>query len=310
MSVLITGATGFVGSCLARRLVEEKYEVHVFTRHKSDRWRIADLSGRLRSHQVDLRDAGLVEKAVDRIRPAVICHLATHGGFAHQKDTTVILEANLTGTVNLLKACEKIKFHCFVNTGSSSEYGVKPGPMTESDLLEPVGDYGLSKAAATLFCRSRALERGLPVVTLRLFSPYGPWDDPLRLIPHVIKSLRRGEPPRLCTPAAVRDYIYIDDVLEAFLKVIKAPPAGGAVFNIGSGRQRTVGEVVSVIRQITGSKIEPVWGKEPPPGPQPNCWRADIGKAARELGWRPSTSLRAGLARTVAWLTKNLALYP
>lgn len=310
MRVLVTGATGFVGSCLTRRLAFQKHEVHVFTRSRSDRWRIEDLSECLHSHLVDLRDADLVEKTVGQIRPAIICHLATHGGFAHQKDTSAILEANLTGTVNLLRACEKIKFDCFINTGSSSEYGIKPGSIAEEDFLEPVGDYGVSKAAASLFCRSRALERGLPVVTLRLFSPYGPWDDQLRLIPYVIKSLLRGESPELSTPASVRDYIYIDDVLNAYLKVINLPAAGGAIFNVGSGRQYSLGEVVAVISEIIGTGIKPVWGKAAAQRPEPLSWRADIGKAERELGWRPSLPLRAGLARTVSWFKKNLHLYP
>lgn len=324
MKVLVTGATGFVGSCLTRRLVEmnkeerghtskrgmSPIEIHIFTRNKSNKWRIADLLGQVTDHEVDLRDAGIVEKAVAQIGPTIIYHLATHGGFASQKDTSVIIESNLMGTVTLLSACEKIGFDCFINTGSSSEYGIKSEPMSESDILEPVGDYGVSKAAATLYCRSRALEKGLPVITLRLFSPYGPWDDPQRLIPYVIKSLLRGESPKLSTPKSVRDYIHIDDVLDIFLKVTKAPVSGGKIFNVGTGVQVSIGEVVSIITAIIGNGIEPRWGKLNSQSPEPGSWVADIRKAKTELGWFPSTSLWAGLNKTVDWFKENLERYP
>lgn len=227
--VLVTGATGFVGACLTRRLVDAGHEVHLCTRAESDRWRIADLLGDVREHEVNLRDRPSVEKAVRSIEPKIICHLATYGGFASQRESTAIYEVNLLGTVNLLRACEQTGFDLFINTGSSSEYGIKSQPMRESDLLEPIGDYGVSKAAASLFCSAEARETCLPIVTLRLFSPFGPWDDPKRLIPFVIKSFLRGEVPKLSTPASVRDYIFIDDVVDSYLHLIENPPVQGEI---------------------------------------------------------------------------------
>ena len=215
MSILVTGATGFVGACLTRRLLEMGHEVHIVARWTANRWRIADIAPHLVQHDVDLRDAYAVEQAVASIRPDKIFHLATYGGFSFQKDVVAIYAANFLGTVNLVRACEKVGFDCFMHTGSSSEYGIKTGPMKESDLLEPLGDYAVSKAAATLFCRSEALQKGLPIVTLRIFSPYGPWDDPQRLIPYGIDALLNGTAPALSSSASVRDYIYIDDVMDA-----------------------------------------------------------------------------------------------
>lgn len=309
MKALVTGATGFVGSCLARRLVETKYDVHIFTRSNSNKWRIRDLAGQVTEHEVDLRDAVLVEKTVAYINPMIICHLATYGGLAFQRDFPVIIESNLMGTVNLLRACEKTGFDCFINTGSSSEYGIKHNPISESDMLEPVGDYGVSKAAASLYCQSMALEKGLPVITLRLFSPYGSWDDPQRLIPYVIKSLLRGESPKLSTPKSVRDYIYIEDVLDVFLKIIKEPVSGGKTINVGSGVQYSIGEVVSMITKSIGNGLEPTWGKVNSQRPEPDSWVADISKAKRDLKWFPSTSLEDGLNKTVQWFKENLELY-
>jgi nucleoside-diphosphate-sugar epimerase len=310
MRILVTGATGFVGSCLTRRLVETGDEVHVFCREGSDRWRLAGLAGCLTEHLVDLRDDAAVTAAVAKVRPSAVCHLATHGGFAFQRETSVILGSNLLGTVNLLRACEKVGFDSFINTGSSSEYGLKETPMGEGDLLEPVGDYGVSKAAATLFCRSEAVQKGLPVVTLRLFSPYGPWDDPNRFIPYAIKSLFRGQSPQLSNPAAVRDYVYIDDVLELYLTLIRSPRCGGDIFNAASGRQTAIGEVFSLLAERIDPGVAPEWGSVGKQRPEPEMWVADIGKAERVLGWKPQVPLKDGLAKTSEWLKEHLALYP
>ena len=309
MKVLITGGTGFVGACLARHLVDTGHDVHVFTRRDSNKWRIADILNRLTDHEVDLRSLSTVEQAVTAIRPRIIYHLATFGGFTIQNDSDIVFESNINGTVNLLRSCEKAGFDCFVNTGSSSEYGLKSAPMEENDLLAPLGDYGVSKAASTLYCRSEAIGKGLPVVTLRLFSPFGSWDDPKRLVPYVIKSFLRGEQPKLTTPQSVRDYVFIDDILAAYSAVIK-DPLPGEVFNIGSGSQHTIGEVVAILQNIIGSGLSPLWGSRGQQRPEPVMWIADIRKAETKLGWRPSTTLRDGLERTVEWMRNNLRFYP
>jgi nucleoside-diphosphate-sugar epimerase len=309
MKVLVTGATGFVGSCLVRRLVGLGREVHVFTRSSSDRWRLRDLLDQVVEHEVDLGDAAGVEAAVQRVRPALVYHLATYGGFADQRDTAAIVAANFLGTLHLLQACERVGFDLFVNTGSSSEYGMKNSPMKESDLPEPVGDYGVSKVAATLFCRSEALRKGLPVVTLRLFSPYGPWDDPKRFLPYLLSSLLRGESPRLSTPASVRDYVYIDDVVDLYLKAAQTPRLSGEIINVGSGVQHSLGEVASLAGAALGCCVEPEWGAAEVKRSEPKSWVADIAKAKRLLGWEPATELSSGLGKTADWLREHLEHY-
>lgn len=310
MRVLVTGATGFVGSCLTRRLVETGAEVHIFSREGSDRWRLTGLSGNLTEHRVDLRDREAVMTAVAKVRPAAVCHLATHGGFASQRERSVILESNFLGTANLLHACERVGVNSFINTGSSSEYGTKRSPMREEDLLEPVGDYGVSKAAATLLCRSEGVQKGLPVVTLRLFSPYGQWDDPKRFIPYAIKSLLKRETPHFATPHSVRDFVHIDDVIDLYLRLIRKPCPGGEIFNVASGRQASIGEVFSLLAELIDPGAQPVWGAVAIKRPEPEIWVADIGKAERELGWKPLISLREGLVRTSDWLREHLEYYP
>jgi nucleoside-diphosphate-sugar epimerase len=309
MKVLVTGSTGFVGACLTRRLLEAGYEIHAFVRQSSNGWRIADIETHIVQHEVDLRDTYAVEQAITSIRPDTIFHLATYGGFSFQKELDTIYAANFLGTVNLLQACEKVGFDCFIHTGSSSEYGIKTEAMKETDLLEPLGDYAVSKAAATLYCCSEALQKGLPIVALRIFSPYGPWDDPQRLIPYVIASLLNGTGPVLSNPTSVRDYIYIDDVIDAYLAVMDAVITPGEVYNVGSGRQANIGEVVDRIVRILSSGVLPRWGAESLRRPEPAVWVADAGKMKTGFGWVASTNLEDGLQQAIGWMRENMGLY-
>jgi len=310
MKVLVTGATGFVGACLTRRLIELGYDVHIFSRAQSNRWRIADISQYVTEHEVDLRDEIVVTKRIADIRPSIIYHLATYGGFAFQKETVNIIESNLLGTVNLLRACEQIGFDYFIHTGSSAEYGMKLKPIQETDALKPVGDYGVFKAAATLFCQSEAIAKGLPVVTLRLFSPYGPWDDPRRLIPYIITSFLRRETPNLSKPTSVRDFIFIEDVLDLLLAIPQKPISTDRIFNLGSGQQDAIGDVAAVIAAIIGNCPAPAWGKVQPHRPEPQVWVADMTKVKSEFNWEPATSLRVGLEKTIMWFKDHLRYYP
>lgn len=308
MKILVTGATGFVGACVVRRMLQLGHEVYATVREQSDRWRIADLQADLRLHCCDLRDADSVAGLVLEARPQAVFHCATYGGFSSQKDSNSIFQTNCLGSMNLVRACLEIDFPLFINTGSSSEYGVKDRPMREDDLLEPLGDYGVTKAATTLFCRSEAVTKGLPLVTLRIFSPYGPWDDPKRLVPYVISSLLQGRAPQLSRPESVRDYIHIDDVVGAYEMVLQASFKPGDIFNIGSGVQSSLGEVVSCISKILPGP-QPAWGATASQRVEPVSWVADRTKAASVLGWRPATVLCNGLANTVAWMKDNIHYY-
>ena len=146
----------------------------MFLRSSSATRRLDDIPGRLKRYTADLTDPASLRAAVLRVRPRTIFHCASWGGHPGQTDVPAIFGTNLAGTFHLLEACTEAGFDRFVHTGSSSEYGMKTAPMSEEDEPAPVDAYGASKAGATLWCRAAATSRGLPVVTLRLFSPYGP----------------------------------------------------------------------------------------------------------------------------------------
>jgi nucleoside-diphosphate-sugar epimerase len=299
--ILVTGASGFIGSQLVRRLSGTGADVHVFLRPSSDTRRLGDIAGRLKRHDADLTDPASLQAAVHRVRPRTVFHCASWGGHPGQTDGAAIFGTNLAGTFHLLAACAESGFVRFIHTGSSSEYGMKTSPMSEEDEPAPVDAYGASKAGATIWCRAAAISRGLPVVTLRLFSPYGPWDDPVRLIPYAARAFLRGCPPPLASPSGARDFVYIDDVVDACLLAATAPSVAGEIINVGSGRQATAGEVAEILSRLIPGAPPPSWGAVPPRS-GPSIWVAKIGKARRILGWEPKVPLEEGLRRTVEWM--------
>jgi nucleoside-diphosphate-sugar epimerase len=308
-TVLITGATGFVGSSLLRKLHKSCADLHIITRESSSLWRIGDIIGNVKRYTPDLSDAENVKKAVREICPDLIYHLATYGGNSREDNFRQIVESNFFGTANLLNACRETGFDLFINTGSSSEYGIKTEPMKETDLPEPRNNYGISKAASTLYCQSIALNENLPIVTVRLFSPYGDYEDRSRLIPSVILSCLEGKDPVISSPVFVRDFIYIEDVVDLYEHLPGEKTDPGAIFNAGSGKQHTVGEVVDTIIRIIGKPVKPVVGLPRRWAHEPDVWQADMKKTSTSLNWAPKYDLEAGLKKTVGWFEDHRQLY-
>jgi len=304
--VLITGAAGFVGACLAWRLAGLGAEVHATLREQANTWRLEGLHGRIAEHPLDLRDVELATHVLRRVQPKIVFHCAAHGSYPFQRDTRAIIESNVIGTMNLLAALEGTDFECLVHTGSSSEYGLKGHPMAETDLLEPLGAYAVSKAACTLLCQSVARTSNQSLITLRLFSAYGFYEEPSRLIPYVIDCCLRGRDPILSAGTQVRDFIFIEDVVDACLIAGITRPVPSEIVNVGSGVQRTIREVVESIVELSGNRVTPRWDALPVRPLEPRRWVADTSKAKELFGWSPRRGLREGLAQTIAWQRKRL----
>ncbi len=308
--VLITGASGFVGACLAHRLVELSGDVHLLDYPGTPDWRIRDILSRVTLHPLDITDARAVEQAIARIKPRTIFHLATYGAYPTQQNVGRIIQVNVTGTWNLLSAAMKQGFDAFINTGSSSEYGFKDHAMSEEERLDPATHYAITKATATMMCQAMGRTKQLPIITLRPFSVYGFWEEPPRLVPWVIKACLVGMNPTLTTPNPVRDFVFTEDFVDAYLLAAEnAARFPGEVFNIGSGTQTTVGNMVERIIRLTNCKAVPEWESIANPRIEPEHWCADAGKARTMLGWRPKHDLDQGLVRTIDWLREHLDLY-
>src|SRR3990167_3392209 len=155
--ILVTGATGFVGANLVRRLVDENYQVYILKRKNSNIWRIKDLISKISTFDIDLLEKQRLFKLVHKIKPRVIFHLANLGLYGGQ-DSSIeeSIKVNLLGTVNLIKSLDTVNYECFINTGSSSEYGTKVSPIKENDLCEPSTNYALSKLAGTIYAQAYA----------------------------------------------------------------------------------------------------------------------------------------------------------
>lgn len=300
---LVTGASGFVGSWIVRSLIEKGEDVSILVRNKKKAWRISDIADKLAIYEVDLLSPQL-EKNVDKIKPSVVFHLASYGALPGQTVTLEdLIDTNVKGVANLINAVKKHNIQLFINTGSSSEYGIKNNPMQESDLLEPVNLYGVSKSAATLFCQQIAKKENLPLITFRLFSPYGAYDDSKRLIPYVITRAIKNEPLLLSSKDNVRDFVYIKDVVLAYLAALNKSINPGEIINLGSGKQHTVYDIVKQIISVTGSRSKLSWGSMPKQSRQiePKLWLADITKAKEILHWQPTYSLENGLKETIKY---------
>jgi nucleoside-diphosphate-sugar epimerase len=309
--VLISGATGFVGANLARRLVGDGHEVHLLVRHGYSPWRIEAIRDYVHLHETNLGDEGALTKVVANIRPDWVFHLAAYGAYSYQTDLRLMVQTNITGTMNLVSACLETGFEAFVNTGSSSEYGFKDHAPSETECLEPNSYYAVTKASATLFCRYTAASRGVHLPTLRLYSVYGPYEEPTRLMPTLIAKGLNGELPPLVNRDIARDYVYVDDVIEAYLlaatRHVQEP---GAVYNVGTGVQTTQGDVVKVARWVLEIGVEPQWGSMPNRLWDTNVWISDNRKIRARLGWRPKHSFEQGFRLMVDWLRDNPALWP
>ena len=208
---LVTGAGGFVGANLAASLARAGHDVVAWTHPGSVTWRLDNLAGEIEVAPVELLDPDAVDAGVRAARPDWVFHLAAHGAYSWQRDPETIMQTNLVATVRLLAACQRHGFAAFVHAGSSSEYGFQDHAPREDELPEPNSDYAVMKASATLHCRFVAQRDDLHVVTLRLYSVYGPWEEPGRLMPTLVARGLEGRLPPLVSPDTPRDFVSVRD---------------------------------------------------------------------------------------------------
>lgn len=299
---LVTGAGGFVGSALVRRLLADGQTVIGTTRPGASNWRLADIASEIELLELDLRDASTVQRALRVARPQWVFNLATYGGYSWQDDRSVILETNVLGAAHVIDAAVAAQAAAIVNAGSSSEFGLKDHAPSENELVEPNSAYAVAKAAATMYGSWIAREYHQAITTLRLYSIYGPWEDPRRLIPTLVTRALQGRLPPLADPRTSRDFVHIDDACEAFVLAARGAESGASrIYNVASGVQTTLAELVALARELFGVEDEPDWGHYPSRAWDTNVWVGNPLRIRSELGWRAERSLKDGLRGFADW---------
>lgn len=307
---LVIGASGFIGANLVRRLLSENQEVHILVRKSSNLWRIKGILSKLKLHLLDIENQISVKKTIKKIHPDYIYHLAAYGGYPFQKDVNKMIKTNIIFSSVLLETAKEINLKAFILTGSSSEYGYKNKPMKETDTLAPASFYAATKAATTQLALVYARSFNMPIVIVRPFSVYGAFEEPTRLVPTVIMKCLKNIDIELTDGKEKRDFIYIEDFLDCFLKLAENPgKITGHIINIGSGKQFSTRAIVKIIHRLTKSRSRLLWGKYPNRKWDAKFWLADINLAKKLVGWQPKRDLPSGIAETITWFQNNLTLY-
>lgn len=309
---LITGASGFVGSNLAKRLVEEGYDVFLLLRKESNTWRIKDILEKVNVIYADLLDYGVIEKEIKKICPDYIFHLATYGSYPDlQKDGSLMVKTNILGTYNLLQATKDINYKCFIHTGSSSEYGIKENVISEDAILEPLDQYGVTKASGTLFCQMFAKTHNKNIVILRPFSVYGPYERKTRFIPYVIMRCLQKKEVNMTSGEQKRDFVFTEDVLDLYLEVMKKEDIAGQIFNVGTGNDHSIKETAEIIFELTNSdpNLLKVGAKKMRKIEAITSWKSDTSKIEKVLNYKPKHSLKEGIKKTISWFMENKDIY-
>jgi UDP-glucose 4-epimerase len=293
--VLVTGAAGFIGTALCRRLRRSGTEVHGVSRRlrrgEEVRWWTGDLG-----MPEDAR------KILLEVRPEVVFHLASHvSGDRDVRSVEPTVRDNLLSTVNVLTASIAAGVRRVVLTGSMEECYPTRGEAV------PASPYAAAKTAAATYAQLFQALYGLSVVNLRVFMVYGPGQQDLtKLIPYVTVSLLRGESPRLGSGLRNVDWIYVDDVVEAITAAAAAKEVDGANLDIGSGRLVEIRRVIEDLTQLLDGPGRPLFGAVPD-RPREGERVAELAPARQLLGWAPRTTLHDGLAQTVAWFRERYA---
>jgi dTDP-glucose 4,6-dehydratase len=312
--VLVTGAAGFIGSHLAERLVALGADVRAFVHYNSlgskgwldESASVADID----VHFGDIADRDSVRDAM--AGRDIVFHLAALIGIPYSYVAPEsYVRTNVTGTLNVLQAARETGA-LVIHTSTSEVYGTAQFvPITEAHPLQGQSPYSASKIGADQLAQSFHLSFGLPVVTVRPFNTYGPRQSLRAIIPTIITQALKGNGVRLGNLSPTRDLNFVSDTVEGFVRAASTPAAVGETFNLGSGREISIGDLVDLIARQIGRQISPAVDNERvrPSGSEVERLLADASRARKVLGWSPAVSLEDGIGRTLEWLQRNAKHY-
>ena len=301
--VLVTGAGGFIGSHVTRALLARGAEVYAMSSSVSSLLpvRLADIAGDIRIVEANVADRSAMDAMARTVKPELVAHLAafTHVGKSFLR-VDESLTTNIHGTVNLLLALGG-DYERFVYTGTSEIYGDVPTPFREDARVNPVSPYSVSKYAGERYCLMFHEAYGWPVVCLRPFNAYGPWQTPDRVIPEIILTALQGRELLTTEGTQTREFNFVEDLADGFVAALGAPGAEGEVINLGCGQDVAIRDLVRTVLELMGNPIEARIGALPHRPTEIWSMYCDNTRARELLGWRPAHTLDEGLSRTIDW---------
>ena len=313
--VLCTGAGGFLGSHLAERLASEGARVHAMIHyHALGTW--GWLEGSPHADRMDIiagdvRDSGFVRAAMKGVH--TVFHLAARVSIPDSyRAPRSAFDTNAGGTLNILEAARDCHVKRVVVTSTSEVYGTcVSAPMSELHPLQAQSPYSASKIAADKLAESFHRSFGLPVVTIRPFNTFGPCQSTRAIVSTIISQCLNGGRVTLGNLSPTRDLSYVSNTVDAFLLAGSVPGIEGQVFNVGSGREISVGDLVTLIAVTMGKLVHvvPDADRVRPASSEVDRLVCDASKARSVLGWEPKVTLEDGLALTIAWMRENVGRY-
>jgi NAD dependent epimerase/dehydratase len=308
-TVLLTGASGFIGSHLAEELVTCGASVRAFLHYNSRgeegnlKYIASEIRREIEVVYGDLTDPDAVKKAVRGTTH--VFHLgaliAIPYSYVHPFS---FVQTNIVGTANILNACLEVGIERLVITSTSEVYGTAMTvPMDETHRLHPQSPYAASKASADHLAESYARSFDMPVVIVRPFNTFGPRQSTRAVIPTIImQSLRNGS-IEIGSTTPTRDFNFVKDIAHGFALAGTARDVNGEVFNLGTGQEHSVAEVIETVSTILGSEllVSERMDRMRPAASEVHRLIADSSKAALQLGWAPQYTFREGLEQTIEW---------